>query len=579
MVNVLIAPLPKQQFNQNGTPVAGGLLFTYISGTTTKQSTYKDFTGATQNTNPVTLDTNGQCDLWLLSGDTYTFVLSPSTDSDPPTNPFWTENGITGIANSVTGSSVGVATGTLTQTGDVKFFSGPSANLAAGWLICNGAPISRTTYATLYAAISTTWGIGDGATTFNIPDLRGRVPAGADNMGGSFAGRITSASISSNAPAVLGAAGGSQLAQTDTITVTTTDPGHVHTVSPSNDIVDFPGSGGNANIVGGTQITAGTMQTATTGITVTATSGLLGNQQNIQPTVFGNWAIWSSKPLLNQAGGTVTAVTAGTGLLVGATPNATITTSGTLNVSPATATALGGMIAGSGLAVTATGVVSVVGSGGGGVSITSGPGIALTPATITSTGEISLTPATVSTLGGVIVGANLAITATGLLSAVTGTGSGGGTVTTVATDASLTGGPITSAGTLGLSVPVAIARGGTAATTATSARVNINIGTATITPAGGTITPNFANSNVLLAAITTTTVMANPSGMVAGATYQVLTNNSTVTATMSYGTAYLFNPPFSNASPPAIGPGENVLSIVSPDGTIALCILAAGTFV
>jgi microcystin-dependent protein len=53
-----------------------------------------------------------------------------------------------------------------------------------------GQAISRTTYATLFALIGTGYGAGDGSTTFNIPDLRGRLPAVADNMGGTAAGRI-----------------------------------------------------------------------------------------------------------------------------------------------------------------------------------------------------------------------------------------------------------------------------------------------------------------------------------------------------------------------------------------------------
>ena len=88
---------PVQQFNQNGIPLASGKLFTYASLTTTKLATYTDYTGNTPNTNPIILDVNGQCDVWLLSGQTYTYVLSPSTDTDPPTNAFWTVNGIWGV--------------------------------------------------------------------------------------------------------------------------------------------------------------------------------------------------------------------------------------------------------------------------------------------------------------------------------------------------------------------------------------------------------------------------------------------------------------------------------------------------
>lgn len=64
-----------------------------------------------------------------------------------------------------------------------------------GWLLCDGAAISRTTYAALFAVIGTAFGAGDGATTFNTPDLRGRIPAGLDDMGTSAgaANRITDA--------------------------------------------------------------------------------------------------------------------------------------------------------------------------------------------------------------------------------------------------------------------------------------------------------------------------------------------------------------------------------------------------
>jgi microcystin-dependent protein len=58
------------------------------------------------------------------------------------------------------------------------------------WYLCYGQAVSRTTYSLLYSVLGTTWGSGDGSTTFNLPDLRGYVPAGPDNMGGSAAGRL-----------------------------------------------------------------------------------------------------------------------------------------------------------------------------------------------------------------------------------------------------------------------------------------------------------------------------------------------------------------------------------------------------
>lgn len=63
----------------------------------------------------------------------------------------------------------------------------------SGWLFCAGQAVDRTTYAGLFSAISTTYGVGDGSTTFNLPDLRGRVPVGRDDMGGTAANRLTTA--------------------------------------------------------------------------------------------------------------------------------------------------------------------------------------------------------------------------------------------------------------------------------------------------------------------------------------------------------------------------------------------------
>jgi microcystin-dependent protein len=58
-----------------------------------------------------------------------------------------------------------------------------------GWLKANGAAVSRTTYAALFTAIGTTYGVGDGSTTFNLPDLRGEFPRGFDDGRGVDSGR------------------------------------------------------------------------------------------------------------------------------------------------------------------------------------------------------------------------------------------------------------------------------------------------------------------------------------------------------------------------------------------------------
>jgi microcystin-dependent protein len=71
----------------------------------------------------------------------------------------------------------------------VDFWGSTAPN--SSFVLAYGQAISRTTYSTLFEMFSTTYGSGDGSTTFNVPDLRGRVVAGADNMGGSAAGRLT----------------------------------------------------------------------------------------------------------------------------------------------------------------------------------------------------------------------------------------------------------------------------------------------------------------------------------------------------------------------------------------------------
>ncbi len=60
--------------------------------------------------------------------------------------------------------------------GSMIAFAGKA--IPEGWLLCNGALVSRTTYARLFAAIGTAWGAGDGSTTFKLPDADGRVMQG-----------------------------------------------------------------------------------------------------------------------------------------------------------------------------------------------------------------------------------------------------------------------------------------------------------------------------------------------------------------------------------------------------------------
>lgn len=74
------------------------------------------------------------------------------------------------------------------KPGDIKYHAANA--IPYGWLKANGAAVSRTAYAALFGVIGTTFGAGDGATTFNLPELRGEFPRGFDDGRGVDSGRV-----------------------------------------------------------------------------------------------------------------------------------------------------------------------------------------------------------------------------------------------------------------------------------------------------------------------------------------------------------------------------------------------------
>lgn len=87
----------------------------------------------------------------------------------------------------------------LVPSGSIISYGGATA--PTGWLLADGSAVSRTTYAALFAVYSTTYGAGDGSTTFNLPDLRDRVPVGTSgtkargSMGGAETVVLTAANL------------------------------------------------------------------------------------------------------------------------------------------------------------------------------------------------------------------------------------------------------------------------------------------------------------------------------------------------------------------------------------------------
>lgn len=134
-----------------------------------------------------------------------------------------------------------------------------------GWMICNGAAVSRTTYPDLFTAIGTTYGAGDGTSTFNLPDLRGRVAVGLDPNQTEFDN--------------LGEKGGEK-----THTLTTAEmPAHTHSISGKSGVDDSNFSGNLGAFAAADAVTPYDQNTGSTG------GGAAHN--NLQPYAVTNYII------------------------------------------------------------------------------------------------------------------------------------------------------------------------------------------------------------------------------------------------------------------------------------------------
>ena len=210
-----------------------------------------------------------QCNNWQsgASGDNQTNAGTLTSSGTLAVTGAFTLDGATGTSGQIMTSAGSGATPTWADkvdgvlAGFIQMYGAASA--PTGWLLCNGAAVSRSTYATLFALIGTTYGAGDGSSTFNVPDMRDKFPVGS---GSTYALNATGGSADSTLPS-------------HTHTATVTDSGHNHTYLEPQ--FEDGGGGGESEIQNrSTQNTS----TATTGITVAnSTEGSSPTNTNLPP--------------------------------------------------------------------------------------------------------------------------------------------------------------------------------------------------------------------------------------------------------------------------------------------------------
>lgn len=225
-------------------------------------------------------------------------IFSASADDNSVFNLF-VDPGFT-VTDSGSNNTVVPVSGPL-PAGTVLDFAGNAATAPFGFLFAFGQAVSRTTYSRLFAAIGTTHGVGDGSTTFNLPDLRGRIAAGRDDMGGVPALRLTNAG-SGILGISTGASGGVQ-----NVTLTAaqsgvpahthpiSDPGHFHSSFDGTNFLLAPGNNATATVPGTGTGPSATNPTRTasagtgiSGTNVNTAAAASAAHTNVQPTIILN---------------------------------------------------------------------------------------------------------------------------------------------------------------------------------------------------------------------------------------------------------------------------------------------------
>ena len=243
MASVLLSSvgIGQQFFDNNGVPLAGGLIYTYQAGSSAPLATYQDNAGTIANANPIVLDSAGRVpnEIWLLNGYSYKFIIQSASATT-----LITLDNLYGILQTAP------AVSNTVPSGLIAIWSGSTGSIPSGWLLCNGSN--------------------------GTPDLRNSFILGAGNT------------------YAVGATGGSTdaivVSHTHTATSTVTDPSHKHGyVDTLGRISGVPTNQAGTGVGSGTG-SAVTISTNTTneftGVTVAttnATAGVSGSGANMPP--------------------------------------------------------------------------------------------------------------------------------------------------------------------------------------------------------------------------------------------------------------------------------------------------------
>jgi microcystin-dependent protein len=265
-------------------------------------------------------DFSGAVDSFALEVVKGTAAATPAVPATPANSLVLAEVLVGAGATSITNSAItdrrahygqvaGLIPALTIPAGTVQTFAGASA--PSGWLLCDGAAVSRVTYKTLFDVIGTTYGAGNGSTTFNLPNMLGRVPVGRDTgqtefdalgkTGGAKTHTLTESQIPGHThtgPSHTHAAGtlatSSAGAHTHTIPqVGTTDNTHNHANNGTTAQGSDPGTVATSGVTASSGAHTHTMSgsTAASGTGNTGSTGGGSAHNNLQPYLALNYII------------------------------------------------------------------------------------------------------------------------------------------------------------------------------------------------------------------------------------------------------------------------------------------------